>query len=630
MWPMPALDRVVELGLGLVVAVHVEARGVVAAGEGEVELAAGGHVGGEALVGEQPVDRGARERLARVDHLEVLGAGAERLEERARASAHVVLRVDVRGGAELARELDHVAAADLEPAALVQSRAQGIHVRDRQRRTSDGDYEGAMRHPTPAPPQLGEHDGLAYALFLPEREPERGSARPARGGLREGEPLRLRARLPRRGDGGAGLRRPRARPLGRRLRARRDRRRAGDARAAARARAGAGAARVEHGRLPGDPRGGARTLHPVRRGRDLPRLRGAAPARPSRRAADRLRVRRRRLRAAGCARATCTRRPAGLGPATALLLLHARGDEQVPYTVSEQLHEAAREPKRLLLLPGGHHRSIQHDLELQAESRRFIRKDDRLFPQGRQSPDGTPEGPTEARAATPPCPPRSDPRGRARRRGHQPVSVTVSPSVGRHPADRSANGPGHVLDVLRRPDRSRPRCRAARRVSVVGFRGSRVPPPDEPSPPLLPPWPPPPWPPPSPPPPHLVAAAARAGPGSAVAGAGPLRVGRPSRPAAPPPPSPSRPRSPRSRAPERAPERASEADTVFDSCWTTTRSRPSASAAAGKAVERHDRATDCRGAARTSRSGPRSCRGPRYTPWTSSRKWATRCLPVNR
>jgi uncharacterized protein len=64
---------------------------------------------------------------------------------------------------------------------------------------------------------------------------------------------------------------------------------------------------------------------------------------------------------------------AQLGPETALLLMHARGDEQVPYTVSEQLYEAAREPKRLLLLPGGHHRSVQHDLELQAASRKFIR-----------------------------------------------------------------------------------------------------------------------------------------------------------------------------------------------------------------------------------------------------------------
>jgi uncharacterized protein len=61
-----------------------------------------------------------------------------------------------------------------------------------------------------------------------------------------------------------------------------------------------------------------------------------------------------------------------LGAGTALQLLHARGDEQVPYTVSERLHAAAHEPKQLLLLPGGHHRSLQHDLELQSLSLRFI------------------------------------------------------------------------------------------------------------------------------------------------------------------------------------------------------------------------------------------------------------------
>jgi|SRR5215211_896545 len=61
-----------------------------------------------------------------------------------------------------------------------------------------------------------------------------------------------------------------------------------------------------------------------------------------------------------------------LGADTALLLLHARGDEQIPYTVSEELFAAAREPKRLLVLPGGHHRSLQHDLEIQSLSRRYI------------------------------------------------------------------------------------------------------------------------------------------------------------------------------------------------------------------------------------------------------------------
>lgn len=63
---------------------------------------------------------------------------------------------------------------------------------------------------------------------------------------------------------------------------------------------------------------------------------------------------------------------ARLGPGTALLLMHAEGDEQIPYTLSQELHAAAKDPKRLLVLPGGHHRSLQHDGELQGESLRFI------------------------------------------------------------------------------------------------------------------------------------------------------------------------------------------------------------------------------------------------------------------
>ena len=61
-----------------------------------------------------------------------------------------------------------------------------------------------------------------------------------------------------------------------------------------------------------------------------------------------------------------------LGPRTSLLLMHAEGDEQIPYTVSQELHAAAQEPKRLLILPGGHHRSLQHDGEMQGEALRFI------------------------------------------------------------------------------------------------------------------------------------------------------------------------------------------------------------------------------------------------------------------
>ena len=65
---------------------------------------------------------------------------------------------------------------------------------------------------------------------------------------------------------------------------------------------------------------------------------------------------------------------ASLAPDTALLLMHAEGDEQVPSAHSEELYAAAGEPKRLLLMPGGHHRSLQHDVEMQNESLRFIER----------------------------------------------------------------------------------------------------------------------------------------------------------------------------------------------------------------------------------------------------------------
>jgi hypothetical protein len=55
-----------------------------------------------------------------------------------------------------------------------------------------------------------------------------------------------------------------------------------------------------------------------------------------------------------------------------LLLIHARGDEVVPWSHSEILFERAAEPKRLLLLDGGDHRSAQHDPEIQGESLRWL------------------------------------------------------------------------------------------------------------------------------------------------------------------------------------------------------------------------------------------------------------------
>jgi fermentation-respiration switch protein FrsA (DUF1100 family) len=55
-----------------------------------------------------------------------------------------------------------------------------------------------------------------------------------------------------------------------------------------------------------------------------------------------------------------------------LFLMHAEGDEQIPSYWSQELHERASEPKRILLVPGGDHRSLQHDPELQAVALRWM------------------------------------------------------------------------------------------------------------------------------------------------------------------------------------------------------------------------------------------------------------------
>ncbi len=59
-----------------------------------------------------------------------------------------------------------------------------------------------------------------------------------------------------------------------------------------------------------------------------------------------------------------------------LLLLHAAGDETVPVEASRALHAAAP-GSRYVEVPGGHHRSVQHDGELQALALRWI---DKLLP----------------------------------------------------------------------------------------------------------------------------------------------------------------------------------------------------------------------------------------------------------
>jgi dienelactone hydrolase len=57
-----------------------------------------------------------------------------------------------------------------------------------------------------------------------------------------------------------------------------------------------------------------------------------------------------------------------------LLLIHARGDDQIPADWTEELHARAGEPRKLILLPGGHHRSAQHDPELHGIALRWLER----------------------------------------------------------------------------------------------------------------------------------------------------------------------------------------------------------------------------------------------------------------
>jgi pimeloyl-ACP methyl ester carboxylesterase len=54
-----------------------------------------------------------------------------------------------------------------------------------------------------------------------------------------------------------------------------------------------------------------------------------------------------------------------------LLLQHAEGDEVVPVALSRALADVAPDA-RLTVVPGGHHRSVQHDPALQAQAVAFL------------------------------------------------------------------------------------------------------------------------------------------------------------------------------------------------------------------------------------------------------------------
>jgi uncharacterized protein len=227
-----------------------------------------------------------------------------------------------------------------------------------------------MKHAPPAPPEIGVHDGLAYALFVPEEEPSAGVVILHGAGSAKESHFDF-ARLCR-ASGLAAL--------------------AYDARGHGRSEGEFGPSALddalamcdllrEHApeiALRGSSMGGFCAIHAAARDSRTCAVVAICPA-PEDLLLRGLRSSELRdFRADVEATAEWVetldlyRAAAELGEQTALLLLHARGDEQIPYTVSEELYAAAHEPKRLLVLPGGHHRSLQHDVEIQSVSRRFI------------------------------------------------------------------------------------------------------------------------------------------------------------------------------------------------------------------------------------------------------------------
>jgi uncharacterized protein len=57
-----------------------------------------------------------------------------------------------------------------------------------------------------------------------------------------------------------------------------------------------------------------------------------------------------------------------------VLLLHARGDEMIPVEWTEELAARAGEPSEAIIVPGGHHRSLQQDAELHEVALRWMER----------------------------------------------------------------------------------------------------------------------------------------------------------------------------------------------------------------------------------------------------------------
>jgi uncharacterized protein len=58
-----------------------------------------------------------------------------------------------------------------------------------------------------------------------------------------------------------------------------------------------------------------------------------------------------------------------------LVLMHAEGDTQIPSDHSEELYDRAREPRKLIIAPGGAHTTVQHDAELQGAALRWLERE---------------------------------------------------------------------------------------------------------------------------------------------------------------------------------------------------------------------------------------------------------------
>ena len=171
----------------------------------------------------------------------------------------------------------------------------------------------------------------------------------------------------------------------RRLRPARPRRERGRARSGARsttwrAMAGAAARRRARSALRGSSMGGfLALLAAARRRRRAPWWRSARPS-PSgccagcAPAASSFRADARGAR--GAARVAQRARDGGARSRPRLLLLHAEGDESVPVGPLARARRAlaATRARGSIAVPGGHHRSVQHDAELQAVALRWIRK----------------------------------------------------------------------------------------------------------------------------------------------------------------------------------------------------------------------------------------------------------------